>query len=305
MSRTIEDSEGNFWEIFDDGVVSRNGEPFGELNEYGEIHPYSGSDMYVIDNYGRIVRYSDRAVMGTYRGDNYFDRSTATGGYGGSSGSYGGSSGGGYGSSSGSYGGYSGSSGGGTGCGLLLLLFFGVVGALANLAAVMAGGVMILAEGVRRTGSLRGGLSLIGSEALRAVREALGDLPFADEAMKAVGIVAAALLAALLLAAGVLTLIAMYRILKKGGKPGWHAFVPLLHLYDLFDLACGKGVWFLPACLPVAGVFFLLWLRFRLAGAFGRSALFTAAFLFFPLLCFFVLGVSGAEYQGHKKEVSV
>lgn len=220
MSRTIEDSEGNFWEIFDDGVVSRNGEPFGELNEYGEIHPYSGSDMYVIDNYGRIVRYSDRAVMGTYRGDNYFDRSTATGGYGGSSGSYGGSSGGGYGSSSGSYGGYSGSSGGGTGCGLLLLLFFGVVGALANLAAVMAGGVMILAEGVRRTGSLRGGLSLIGSEALRAVREALGDLPFADEAMKAVGIVAAALLAALLLAAGVLTLIAMYRILKKRRQAG-------------------------------------------------------------------------------------
>lgn len=284
MSRTIEDSNGNFWEVFDDGVVSRNGDPFGEINEYGEIHPYSGSEMYVTDNYGRVVRYSDHAVMGTYMGDNYFDRSSSSGG---------------------SSGGYSGSSGGGTGCGLLLLLIFGAVGALGNLAAVVAGVGMVLAEGVRRTGSLRGGLSLLSDEALRAAREALGELPYADELMKAAASGAAAVLAAVLLAAGVLTLIAMYRILKKGGKPGWHAFVPLLHLYDLFDLACGKGLWFLAACLPVAGVFFLLWLRFRLAGAFGRSALFTAAFLFFPLLCFFVLGVSGAEYQGHKKEVSV
>ena len=37
-------------------------------------------------------------------------------------------------------------------------------------------------------------------------------------------------------------IIAMWKIFNKADKPGWHSIIPILNIYDLFDI-CWKGVY--------------------------------------------------------------
>ena len=37
-------------------------------------------------------------------------------------------------------------------------------------------------------------------------------------------------------------IIAMWKIFNKADKPGWHSIIPILNVYDLFDI-CWKGVY--------------------------------------------------------------
>lgn len=74
MSKTMRDSLGNYWEIFDDGFVSKNGDPFGQLNSFNEIHSFDGSEVYVINIHGQIVRLSDDKVVGRFIHGDYLQR---------------------------------------------------------------------------------------------------------------------------------------------------------------------------------------------------------------------------------------
>ena len=43
------------------------------------------------------------------------------------------------------------------------------------------------------------------------------------------------------LVVAIATLIGMWKIFTKAGKPGWGAIVPFYNLYCLFDIAFGNG----------------------------------------------------------------
>ena len=300
MGRTIEDSNGNFIEISDDGFVSVNGNPFGQMTDDREIHPFSGSEVYHINNYDHVIRYSDNADMGVYNGDGYFSRTNTGGGSSGGSG-YGGGS---Y-TSSGGGSGYAGGaytpSGGGSGCsgaGLIVLLIVGVVGMFLNIGSVVGAAVFFFFAAAEQAGSFRGGVELIGNELQQYLQEFFADVPYGETLIKVMGVVLAAAAAILLLVMFILIVAGMVKVLRKSRRPVWHAFIPVLHLYDLFSIACGRGWLFLPALIPLVGVFFLVYLRIRLAKAFGKSGLFTVAFVFFPVICFFALGAGKSRYCG-------
>ena len=55
------------------------------------------------------------------------------------------------------------------------------------------------------------------------------------------------------LAVYVLTVIGLWKVFKKAGKPGWHAIIPFLNLYDMFEIGGQKGVYIFMMFIPFVG----------------------------------------------------
>ncbi|MBR1812133.1 MAG: hypothetical protein IJ766_10900 [Clostridia bacterium] len=96
----------------------------------------------------------------------------------------------------------------------------------------------------------------------------------------------------------ILSLIAMYKVFQKAGKPGWHAIIPILNIYDLFDIAWGKGILFLLLLIPLVNLVVLILLQLKLAKAFGKSTGFGVGLIFFEFIFMLILAFGDARYVG-------
>ncbi len=111
-------------------------------------------------------------------------------------------------------------------------------------------------------------------------------------------------------------------IFKKAGKPGWHSIIPVLHMYDEYDICWNGtngilasvflfisyfitqhseqtgGALFIPA---IAAILYLI-LEFkesrRLAWSFGKSSLFGFFLFLFGGLGRIILGLGSSRYRG-------
>ncbi|MGN0365433.1 MAG: DUF5684 domain-containing protein [Suilimivivens sp.] len=96
----------------------------------------------------------------------------------------------------------------------------------------------------------------------------------------------------------VLTIIAMWKIFKKAGKPGWASIIPFYNTYCLFDLAWGNGWLFLLSLIPCVNIVVMIMLYFKLAKAFGKGTAFGFGLLFLNTIFVLILGFGSAEYVG-------
>lgn len=96
----------------------------------------------------------------------------------------------------------------------------------------------------------------------------------------------------------VVTLIGMWKVFEKGGKPGWASLVPFYNLYCLYDMAFGNGWLFLLTFVPCANFIISIMLCFKLAKAFGKGVGFGFGLLFFTFIFMMILGFGDAEYYG-------
>lgn len=100
------------------------------------------------------------------------------------------------------------------------------------------------------------------------------------------------------LAIMVVTLVGMWKVYAKAGKPGWGAIIPFYNMYCLFDMAFGNGWLFLLSFVPCVNVIFGIMLNFKLAKAFGKGVGFGFGLLFFNVIFMLILGFGDAEYIG-------
>ena len=118
----------------------------------------------------------------------------------------------------------------------------------------------------------------------------------------------------------VLQVIGDWMLFKKAGKKGWHSIVPILNIYDEYDLCWkgSKGIFFLflnvilgvglavqemPFLIAalIAGIWaLLLQIRqsFKLSKAFGHGGGFGFFLLFFDRLGRVILGLGKSQYVG-------
>ena len=101
-----------------------------------------------------------------------------------------------------------------------------------------------------------------------------------------------------LIAFCIIGLIASIKIFQKAGKPGWHAIIPILNLYDLFEIAWGKGIMFLLLMIPVVNFVILILLEVKLARSFGKGRDFAAGLIFLEPIFMLILAFGPAEYIG-------
>lgn len=104
----------------------------------------------------------------------------------------------------------------------------------------------------------------------------------------------------------VLTIVSMWKVFTKAGKPGWAAIVPIYNLVVLIQIA-EKPMWWIaifllggivPIAGPIAVLVFQVMLFLAIAEKFGKSqgfgvGLFLLGIVFWPILAF-----GDAQYQG-------
>lgn len=96
----------------------------------------------------------------------------------------------------------------------------------------------------------------------------------------------------------VVTIVGMWKMFVKAGKPGWAAIVPFYNMYCLFDMAFGNGWLFLLTFVPCANAIIIIILWFKLAKAFGQGVGFGFGLLFLNTIFMLILGFGSAEYVG-------
>lgn len=100
------------------------------------------------------------------------------------------------------------------------------------------------------------------------------------------------------LAIVVVSLVGMWKVFEKAGKPGWAAIVPFYNLYCLFEMSFGNGWLFLLTFVPCANFVVAILCYFKLAKAFGKGIGFGFGLLFFNFIFMMILGFGDAEYIG-------
>lgn len=102
----------------------------------------------------------------------------------------------------------------------------------------------------------------------------------------------------IVLAVGIVMIVALWKIFEKAGEPGWAAIVPFYNNYVLFKIAMGNGWLFLLCLIPFVGSVVALVAFFKLAIAFGKGAGFGIGMIFLSPIFLCMLAFGDADYQG-------
>ena len=84
-------------------------------------------------------------------------------------------------------------------------------------------------------------------------------------------------------------LVCMGLILKKNGKPGWYAIIPILNVWSFFEIADIKGWWCL---VPFANIVYAFIAEYRICIKMGHGAGLFVVVLLLPIIGFPILAFS-------------
>lgn len=113
----------------------------------------------------------------------------------------------------------------------------------------------------------------------------------------------------------VLKIIGEWKILVKGGKPGWGALIPFYNQYLLCDMVGISPWWilivFVCGCLsfiPVIGsllslaasIYFAIILNVSIARSFGKEDSYAVGLILLQPIFYLILGCGEAKYEGKK-----
>lgn len=122
-----------------------------------------------------------------------------------------------------------------------------------------------------------------------------------DEAYAAAATGILTVYSVIVLVIAVISLVGMWKIFVKAGKPGWGAIIPFYNTYCLFEMSFGTGWLFLLTFVPCVNAVILIIMWIKLAQAFGKGAAFGVGILFFPFIFLPMLGFGAAQFEGPSK----
>ncbi len=106
------------------------------------------------------------------------------------------------------------------------------------------------------------------------------------------------LVVAVLAVAALLTVVPLWRLYQRAGRPGWAAIVPIFSQYTLCEVV-GRPVWWLIwLFIPYVNVVFWLIFAIDLARSFGKSTGFGVGLWLLPIVFLPILGYGSAPYLG-------
>ena len=98
--------------------------------------------------------------------------------------------------------------------------------------------------------------------------------------------------------AGIITLIAEWKMLEKAGEPGWKILIPFYNIYIVTKVA-GLPGWFMivPFLFGIGTLVWSIVVMINLAKAFGQSTAFAIGLIFLTPILLCILGFGNAQYQ--------
>jgi hypothetical protein len=98
-----------------------------------------------------------------------------------------------------------------------------------------------------------------------------------------------------------LTIIALWRVFSKAGRPGWAVLIPIYNIYTLVKVSGNSGWFTLLYFIPIVNIIIAVVVALGVAKNFGKSGVFGFIGLFlFSLIGYLILGFGKAQYVGVK-----
>jgi hypothetical protein len=96
-----------------------------------------------------------------------------------------------------------------------------------------------------------------------------------------------------------LTVIALWPVFRKAGKPGWGALIPIYNSYLLIKIAGFHGATILLLIIPIVNLVFSIIISVRVAAAFGKGGAFGFFLLWLlSIIGYLIIGYGSARYIG-------
>ena len=93
-----------------------------------------------------------------------------------------------------------------------------------------------------------------------------------------------------------LTVIGMWKVFEKAGKPGWASIVPVYNVVVLLQIV-RKPIWWIVLCfIPYVNSIVLIMVYYYLAKVFGKGSGFTIGIVFIPYIFIPILGFDKSTY---------
>jgi len=96
---------------------------------------------------------------------------------------------------------------------------------------------------------------------------------------------------------GILTIVGLWMVFKKAGKPGWAAIIPIYNILVALELIGRPWWWLIVLIIPVANIFAIFLLSFELAKRFGHSQLFGVGLVLLAPIFYLILGFDSSTYK--------
>ena len=100
------------------------------------------------------------------------------------------------------------------------------------------------------------------------------------------------------LAIVILSIVGLWKLFEKAGKPGWAAIVPIYNCIVMLEIV-GKPIWWIVLFfIPFVNIVIIVMVLIALAKSFGKSAGYGIACIFVGFILLPMLGFSDAKYLG-------
>ncbi len=100
----------------------------------------------------------------------------------------------------------------------------------------------------------------------------------------------------------IISIIAMWRLFTKAGKPGWASLIPIYNMVVLFQIS-GMSPWLILLILvPFANLIIQIMLYINLAKAYGKGTGFAVGLIFLNPIFMLILGLGSSKYVGNTQQ---
>jgi len=103
------------------------------------------------------------------------------------------------------------------------------------------------------------------------------------------------------LIAAAMSIMVMWTIYVRAGKPGWASIVPVYNMIVLLEIAGRPALWFFLMMIPVVNLAIWFMICMDLAVAFDRGIPFAAGLFLVPVVFFPLIAFGEPDYVGPAK----
>ena len=100
------------------------------------------------------------------------------------------------------------------------------------------------------------------------------------------------------MATAVFTMVCMWKIFVKAGKPGWAALVPFYNTLTILEFLGRPWWWLLLMLIPFANIVISIIVVFDYTKAFGKSTGFGFGLIFLTVIFIAILAFDSSHYMG-------
>ena len=99
----------------------------------------------------------------------------------------------------------------------------------------------------------------------------------------------------------IISIVAMWKIFEKAGKPGWTSIIPIYNLVVMFQI-CGMNPWlillnFVPFVNILSAPILSIIMNVKLAEKFGKGVGFAIGLIFLNFIFTLILAFGNSEYE--------